>query len=50
MGIPVMILGESGSGKTTSLRNFTPDEIGVIGVVGKPLPFRSKLNVYYLDR
>ena len=39
MGIPVMILGESGSGKTTSLRNFTPDEIGVIGVVGKPLPF-----------
>ena len=33
MGIPVMILGESGSGKTTSLRNFTPDEIGVIGVV-----------------
>ena len=35
MGIPVMIIGESGSGKTTSLRNFTPDEIGVIGVAGK---------------
>ena len=35
MGIPVMILGESGSGKTTSLRNFTSDEIGVIGVAEK---------------
>ena len=50
MGIPVMILGESGSGKTTSLRNFEPNEIGVIGVVGKPLPFKSKIGVYRLDK
>lgn len=45
MGIPVLILGESGSGKSTALRNFEPDEIGVFNVAGKPLPFRKKLNV-----
>ena len=43
MGIPVMILGASGSGKSTSLRNFAPGEIGIFNVAGKPLPFRNKL-------
>lgn len=43
MGIPVMILGASGSGKSTSMRNFEPDEIGIFNVAGKPLPFRKKL-------
>ena len=43
MGIPVMILGESGSGKSASLRNFQPDQVGIFNVGGKPLPFRSKL-------
>ena len=43
MGIPVMILGESGSGKSTSLRNFEPDEVSIFNVAGKPLPFRKKL-------
>lgn len=45
MGIPVLILGESGSGKTASLRNFEPNEVGVFSVAGKPLPFRKKLPV-----
>lgn len=44
MGIPVLILGESGSGKTTSLRNFDVDEVGVFNVASKPFPFRKKLN------
>ncbi|MCI9626502.1 MAG: AAA family ATPase [Clostridia bacterium] len=44
MGIPVLILGESGSGKSTSLRNFEPDEVGVFNVAGKPLPFRKQLK------
>lgn len=44
MGIPVLILGESGSGKSASLRNFTPDQVGIFNVGGKPLPFRSKLK------
>lgn len=43
MGMPVLILGESGSGKTASLRNFLPGEIGIYNVAGKPLPFRTKL-------
>lgn len=43
MGIPVLILGESGSGKSTSLRNFDPDEIGIFNVASKPLPFRKRL-------
>ncbi len=43
MGVPVLILGESGSGKTASLRNFEPNEIGIFNVANKPLPFRKKL-------
>lgn len=43
MGVAVLVLGDSGSGKSTSLRNFEPDEIGIFNVMGKPLPFRKKL-------
>jgi len=43
MGIPVLILGESGSGKSASLRNFEPSEVGIFNVASKPLPFRKKL-------
>lgn len=45
MGIPVLILGASGSGKSTSLRNFEPGEVGVFNVASKPLPFRKKLKL-----
>lgn len=44
MGIPVLIMGESGSGKSASLRNFEPGEIGILNVASKPLPFRKKLD------
>ena len=43
MGIPVLILGPSGTGKSASLRNFEPEEVGIFNVVNKPLPFRKKL-------
>lgn len=43
MGIPVMIMGPSGSGKSASMRNFKPSEVAVFNVAGKPLPFRGKL-------
>ena len=43
MGIPVLIMGESGSGKSASLRNFEPNEVGVFNVAAKPMPFRKKL-------
>lgn len=44
MGIPVLILGESGSGKSASMRNFDQTQVGIFNVAGKPLPFRKKLN------
>lgn len=43
MGLPVLIMGESGSGKSASLRNFDPGEVGIFNVAGKPLPFRKKI-------
>lgn len=35
------IYGESGHGKTTSLRNMNPESTFIISTTGKPLPFRS---------
>lgn len=43
MGIPVLILGESGSGKSSSLRNFEPADVSIFNVAAKRLPFRKKL-------
>lgn len=39
-----MIYGQSGTGKSTSFRNFTNDEVAIINVSGKPMPFRSDLK------
>lgn len=49
MGIGVLVLGHSGSGKSTSMRNCTPDRFGVINVQSKPLPFKSELKTYNTD-
>lgn len=48
MGLPVLILGESGSGKSTSLRNFERNEVLVFNVADKRLPFKAKLNTINL--
>lgn len=45
MGIPVLIMGESGSGKTASLRSFEKGEVLIFNVVNKLLPFKKKLDV-----
>lgn len=42
MSIATMVLGQSGTGKTTSLRNMDPAQTLLIQVINKPLPFRSK--------
>lgn len=42
MGTATLILGESGTGKSTSLRNIDPAMTMLIKPVGKPLPFKSK--------
>ena len=44
MGIKVLILGESGTGKSTSLRNFTNDELFLVNVANKTLPFKGKFE------
>lgn len=49
MAIPCLILGESGTGKSASMRNFAKGEIAVINVAGKPLPFRNNLGVLTTD-
>lgn len=41
MGIAVLVLGASGSGKTTSLRNFKHEDVSILNVASKPLPFRN---------
>ena len=42
----IVILGGSGTGKSTSFRNLNPDETFVINVLGKPLPFRGYRKLY----
>lgn len=49
MAIRVAIMGESGTGKSTSMRNFGEDEILLINVGGKPLPFRKKFETVTSD-
>ena len=44
MGIPVLILGESGAGKSCSLRNFDKNDVAIYNIAGKPLPFKKQLN------
>lgn len=46
MAVLVMVYGHSGSGKSASLRNFDPEQVAVINVLGKPLPFRSNMKTY----
>lgn len=41
MSLATLILGESGTGKTCSLRNLDPKNTLLIQPVRKPLPFRS---------
>lgn len=41
MGIAVMVMGSSGSGKSCSLKNFKTDEVRILNVASKPLPFKN---------
>ena len=47
--VPVLLIGQSGSGKSTSLRNFKGDEVAVVNVLGKPLPFKSDIKAGKCD-
>lgn len=41
-----LIIGESGTGKSTSMRNLNPKETFIINVLNKPLPFRGYKKFY----
>lgn len=45
MGIPVFILGESGSGKTYSIKNFDKEEVGIFLVEKTRLPFKKDFKI-----
>ncbi len=42
----ILILGESGSGKSTSVRTLPPESTMIINVIRKPLPFRGFKKKY----
>ena len=44
MGMPILIYGKSGAGKSRSLKYFAEDEILFINIEGKALPFRTSFK------
>lgn len=42
----VLVIGQSGSGKSTSIRNLDPDSTFIINVLDKPMPFRGARKKY----
>src|SRR5690242_5310858 len=49
MSTATLIIGNSGTGKSTSMRNLDPQQTLLIQVIRKPLPFRQK-EWKYFDR
>lgn len=47
--VVILVVGKSGAGKSASLRNFTNDEVGVINVLGKELPFKNDFKMAVTD-
>lgn len=45
MGIPVLVLGETGSGKTYAIKNFDIDEVGIFSVEKNRLPFKKDFKI-----
>ena len=45
MGLPVLIMGESGSGKTYSIKNLDPETVGIFSVEKNRLPFKKDFKM-----
>lgn len=45
MGTPTLVMGASGSGKSTSIRNLDRKTTAIFNVAGKPLPFKGKFDM-----
>lgn len=46
MSNTILIIGESGSGKSTSIRNLNNEETLIVNVLGKPFPFKGANKKY----
>lgn len=46
MAQSVLVIAESGAGKSTAIRNLKPEETFIINVANKPLPFKGWKNLY----
>lgn len=49
MAEKILIMGESGTGKSTSIRNCDPNTTAIVNPVGKPLPFRGSKKFVTLN-
>lgn len=50
MATPVLIIGKSGSGKSTSMRNCAGNpDWNLVRVLNKPLPFKGKVDGWHTD-
>lgn len=49
MGLNILVYGESGTGKTASLRNFPTKDVALVNVAAKVLPFKGKLDTLVSD-
>ena len=50
MGVAVLVLGASGSGKSASMRNFKENDVRILNVASKPLPFRNVNKLKKADK
>ena len=50
MGVAVLVLGESGSGKSASMRNFKQSDVSVLNVASKPFPFKNVNGIKKADK
>lgn len=46
----VMLLGKSGTGKSTSIKTLNPEETVIINVLGKKLPFKGSSTIYNTEK
>lgn len=46
----VMLLGKSGTGKSTSIKTLNPEETVIINVLGKKLPFKGSGALYNTEK
>ena len=46
----VMLLGKSGTGKSTSIKTLNPDETIIVNVLGKRLPFKGSGALYNTEK